>query len=67
MGIPGGSNALAIASQLGLLPNIISTAREMLAKGTQEIEALLRDMMGEKQRMELCAAHWRRRQTKQEN
>jgi DNA mismatch repair protein MutS2 len=52
MGIPGGSNALAIASQLGLPPEIVSKAREMLTKGTQEIEALLRDMMGEKQRME---------------
>ena len=33
MGIPGGSNALAIASQLGLPPEIVSKAREMLTKG----------------------------------
>ena len=52
MGIPGGSNALAIASQLGLPAEIISTARGMLSKGTQEIESLLQDMMSEKQRME---------------
>jgi len=52
MGIPGGSNALAIASQLGLPLEIVSKAREMLTKGTEEIETLLRDMMGEKQRME---------------
>ncbi len=52
MGIPGGSNALAIASQLGLPAEIISKARDMLSKGTQEIEELLRDMMGEKQKME---------------
>ena len=52
MGIPGGSNALAIASQLGLPPEIVTAAREMLSKGTQEIEELLRDMMSEKQRME---------------
>jgi DNA mismatch repair protein MutS2 len=52
MGIPGGSNALAIASQLGLSPEIISVARETLTKGTQEIEALLRDMMGEKRKIE---------------
>jgi DNA mismatch repair protein MutS2 len=52
MGIPGGSNALAIASQLGLPSEIISAAREMLSRGTQEIEELLRDMMSEKQRME---------------
>jgi DNA mismatch repair protein MutS2 len=52
MGIPGGSNALAIASQLGLPPEIISKARDMLSQDTQGIETLLRDMMGEKQRME---------------
>ena len=52
MGIPGGSNALAIASQLGLPPEIIAAAREMLATGTQEIEALLTDIMSEKQHME---------------
>ena len=52
MGIPGGSNALAIASQLGLPAEIISTARGMLSKGTQEIESLLQDIMSEKQRIE---------------
>jgi DNA mismatch repair protein MutS2 len=52
MGIPGGSNALAIASQLGLPAEIISKARGMLSQGTQEIEELLRDLMSEKQKIE---------------
>ena len=45
MGIPGGSNALAIASQLGLEPDIVASAREMMAKGTEDIEILLADLM----------------------
>ncbi|MCD6599301.1 MAG: endonuclease MutS2 [Dehalococcoidia bacterium] len=48
-GIPGGSNALAIASHLGLPPEIISTAKEMLSKGTQNMETLLTDLTREKQ------------------
>jgi DNA mismatch repair protein MutS2 len=52
MGIPGGSNALAIASQLGLSPEIIDSAREMMAKGTQDIEILLADLVSEKQMVE---------------
>ncbi|MFC1865051.1 endonuclease MutS2, partial [Chloroflexota bacterium] len=38
VGIPGGSNALATASRLGLPPKIIANARGMLSKGTQELE-----------------------------
>lgn len=52
VGIPGGSNALGTASRLGVPFEIISRAKEMLAKGTQDIEALLADLMGEKQRLE---------------
>jgi len=52
MGIPGGSNALAIASQLGLSPDIIDSAREMMAKGAQDIEILLADLMSEKRGIE---------------
>jgi DNA mismatch repair protein MutS2 len=48
LGIPGGSNALAIASQLGLPPEIIAGAKERLSKGAMEIEALLADLNGEK-------------------
>lgn len=51
VGIPGGSNALAIASQLGLPSEIIAAARDMLTKNTQDIELLLRDLIGEKQRV----------------
>lgn len=52
MGIPGGSNALAIASQLGLSPDIVDSAKEMMAKGAQDIEMLLADLMSEKRRIE---------------
>ncbi|MBE0480173.1 MAG: endonuclease MutS2 [Dehalococcoidia bacterium] len=56
MGIPGGSNAMAIASQLGLPPAVIDVARQMIGAGTQEIEALLADLMMEKQRLESIRA-----------
>ncbi len=52
VGIPGGSNALAIAEQLGLSSEIINSAQGMLSKSSQDIEALLSDIMSEKQRME---------------
>ena len=52
VGIPGGSNALATASRLGLPSEIITRAREMLGKGTQEMETLLSDLLAEKQRLE---------------
>ena len=52
VGIPGGSNALATASRLGLHPEIITSAREMLSKGTQELETLLADLNSEKQGIE---------------
>ena len=51
VGIPGGSNALAIASQLGLPEEIIAGARERLSKGSLEIETLLADLMQEKQKL----------------
>ena len=49
IGIPGGSNALATASHLGLPSKIISNAKEMLSKGTQNMETLLTDLTREKQ------------------
>ncbi|MEE8470153.1 MAG: endonuclease MutS2 [Dehalococcoidia bacterium] len=52
IGIPGGSNALAIASQLGLSSEIIDSARGMLAKGDQDMEVLLADLVSEKQKVE---------------
>ena len=53
VGIPGGSNALATASRLGLPPEIILNARDMLTKGTQELEALLTHLMTEQKNVEL--------------
>lgn len=41
VGIPGGSNALATASRLGLPEEIVTRARHMLSESTQEIETLL--------------------------
>ena len=52
VGIPGGSNALATASRLGLPSEIVIGAREMLSKGTQEMETLLVDLVGEKRRLD---------------
>jgi len=52
VGIPGGSNALATASRLGLLPEIITDAQGMISKGAQELEDLLSSLMLEKQRFE---------------
>jgi DNA mismatch repair protein MutS2 len=52
LGIPGGSNALAIASQLGLPREIIDDARARLGRGSQEVEDLLADLMVQKQQMD---------------
>ncbi len=52
VGIPGGSNALATASRLGLSPAVIDKARDMLGKGTEELESLLAGLMAEKQKMQ---------------
>ena len=52
VGIPGGSNALATASRLGLSSKIIARAREMLSKATQELDALLSHLMTEQKNVE---------------
>jgi DNA mismatch repair protein MutS2 len=52
VGIPGGSNALATAARLGLPAEIITAARDMLSKGTQELEALLTHLMTEQKSIE---------------
>jgi DNA mismatch repair protein MutS2 len=52
VGIPGGSNALATASRLGLAPEIVADAKGMLARGTQELETLLAGVREEKQGVE---------------
>jgi DNA mismatch repair protein MutS2 len=52
LGIPGRSNALSIASQLGLSQEIIASAREMLSQGSQEMDSLLAALVNEKQKLE---------------
>jgi DNA mismatch repair protein MutS2 len=53
IGIPGGSNALATASRLGLPAEIVASARNMLSKGASEIESLLTHLMTEQKNVEL--------------
>jgi DNA mismatch repair protein MutS2 len=52
VGIPGGSNALATASRLGLPPEIVARAQHMLSQSTQEIEALLTHLVTEQKNVE---------------
>ncbi len=52
VGIPGGSNALATASRLGLPAEIIANAREMLSEGTRELEELLAHLATEQKNAE---------------
>jgi DNA mismatch repair protein MutS2 len=52
VGIPGGSNALATASRLGLPSKIIARAKDMLSRATQELDALLTHLMTEKKNVE---------------
>jgi DNA mismatch repair protein MutS2 len=50
IGIPGGSNALSIASRLGLPAEIIDVAREMMDKGSLKMDDLLASLVGERDR-----------------
>jgi DNA mismatch repair protein MutS2 len=52
VGIPGGSNALATASRLGLTVEIITRARHMLSEGTQELGDLLAHLATEQENIE---------------
>jgi len=52
VGIPGGSNALATASRLGLPAEIVTRARNMLSQGAHEIEALLTHLVTEKKNVD---------------
>jgi len=52
VGIPGGSNALATASRLGLAEEIVARARNMLSQSTQEIESLLTHLVTEQKNVE---------------
>jgi DNA mismatch repair protein MutS2 len=52
IGVPGGSNALSIASQLGMEPEIIATAKDFMPDGHLEMESLLSSLGDEKRRVE---------------
>jgi DNA mismatch repair protein MutS2 len=52
LGIPGGSNALATASRLGLPEEIVTRARHMLSQNAQEIETLLTHLVTEQKNIE---------------
>jgi len=52
VGVPGGSNALAIAAGLGLAPEIITEARHRMDRGPQEMETLLAELRREKYQIE---------------
>jgi DNA mismatch repair protein MutS2 len=52
VGIPGGSNALATASRLGLPEEIVTRARNMLSQNAQEIETLLTHLVTEQKNVE---------------
>ncbi|MFC2052081.1 endonuclease MutS2 [Chloroflexota bacterium] len=48
VGIPGGSNALAVAARLGVPPTIIEQATTMLPQGVLDLESMLSDIITEK-------------------
>jgi len=52
VGIPGGSNALATASRLGLTTGIVTRARYMLSEGSQELGDLLVHLATEQKSIE---------------
>ena len=52
VGIPGGSNALNIATRYGLPDEIVSNARTIMSRGSQEVEAMLVDLAAERKRLE---------------
>ncbi len=51
-GIPGGSNALATASRLGVPSEIIEEAREMMSRGATDLNRVIADIMTEKQKIQ---------------
>ncbi len=52
IGIPGRSNAFAIAARLGLNPEILAEARKHLSEGEAETDRLLGALQAEKRRLE---------------
>ncbi len=49
VGVPGGSNALAVATRLGLPVELVKAARELLPKGARDVEELLSSLAAERQ------------------
>ncbi len=62
LGVPGGSNALSIAAQLGLPGEIIERAKSMMSQQSRQMEDVLADLLREKQRYQDLALN-----TEQEN
>lgn len=52
VGMPGGSNALNIASRFGLPEDIVGNARSIMSRGSQEVEAMMVDLASERKRLE---------------
>ena len=64
MGIPGRSNALSIASHLGLPDNLVKEARSYLGGGYQGVEELLDDLEGERETLRRSEIRLRREKEK---
>jgi DNA mismatch repair protein MutS2 len=52
VGIPGGSNAMAVAANLGIPPRIIKKATNMMSQSTLDLESMLLDIATEKAKAE---------------
>jgi DNA mismatch repair protein MutS2 len=67
VGIPGRSNALSMASHLGLDPGIIAAARSMMSTDSQQFDALLDELDIEKQKYETLLHGLEKEQSALEN
>ena len=52
VGLPGRSNALAIAERLGLPPEVVDEARQSMGSGLAEVEALLGEIQERRRQIE---------------
>jgi len=59
VGLPGRSNAFEIASRLGLSPEIIEAARDLVAPGEREVESLISEVHERRRRLEQADAEVR--------
>jgi len=66
MGIPGGSNAISIASRLGLPEEISANAKQMMTRDSSQMESLLANLMSERQKCEAVRVDLEREKTKVE-